>query len=232
MAGDIAEPPLSEAGRARIDNFVDSAFAFAVTLLVIATDAPPTNVEELKAALLKAPGFAMGFALVAMFWWTHRSYARVRPEGAVPLLISLAIVFVMLVYVYPLRLFADVFVAFVTGDAQAGGSPVRTLATMRDLYLIYGAGFTALAVLFTVAFAHAGAAARGRGDDAVRRYAGDGAAIWVVLVMAGALSIGLAAAVPFDTPLAVGLPGMAYALIPVGVGIVTALRARSGAQAR
>lgn len=227
MSERTAEPPLTDAGRARIDNFVDSAFAFAVTLLVIATEAPPTDVDSLKAALLQAPGFAMGFALVAMFWWTHRSYARVRPDGAVPLLVSLAIVFVMLVYVYPLRLFADVFVSFVTGSALRGEGPVRTMGTMRDLYLIYGAGFTALAGLYLFAFLHARAAAQRAGDEAARRYAGAGANAWIVLTLAGALSIALAATLPFDNPFYVGLPGMAYALIPVGIAIAGALQRRA-----
>lgn len=226
MAERIAEPPLTEAGRARIDNFVDSAFAFAVTLLVISAGEPPSDVAGLKSALLRVPGFAMGFALVAMFWWTHRSYSRVRPDGAVPLLISLAVVFVVLVYVYPLRLFSDVFVSFLAGDAQSGGGPVRSITVMRDLYLIYGAGFTALAMLFLVGFVHAGGAARRAGDETARTYAADGASVWVVLSIAGALSVTLALLLtPDASTWMVGLPGMAYALIPVGIGIASAIRA-------
>lgn len=90
MAGRIAEPPLNENARARIDNFVDSAFA--VTLLVISTGEPPADLSVLKEALWRVSGFAVGFALVAMFWWTHRAYSRVRPDGVVRVPISLAIV--------------------------------------------------------------------------------------------------------------------------------------------
>ena len=196
MAGRIAEPPLNEAARARIDNFVDSAFAFAVTLLVISTGEPPSDLDGLKSALWRVPGFAMGFALVAMFWWTHRSYSRVRPDGAVPLLISLAVVFVILVYVYPLRLFSDVFVSFVRGEVQQGNGPMRSVSLMRDLYLIYGAGFAALSALYLFAFSHAAGAAKRAGDEVARRYAAAGASVWIVLTLAGVMSITLAAFLP------------------------------------
>jgi uncharacterized membrane protein len=219
------EPPLTESGRARIDNFVDSAFAFAVTLLVISSGEPPSNLASLKEALWRVPGFAAGFALVAMFWWTHRSYARVRPEGAIPLLISLAIVFVVLVYVYPLRLFSEVMVSLSPG-AGVTGELIRSFGQMRDLYVIYGAGFTALAVLFLLAFLHAAGAARASGDERARRYAGDGAGVWVVLTLAGAASIAVALTMPFEVrPWTIALPGMAYAMIPVGIGLLGAVKA-------
>jgi hypothetical protein len=225
MSARLAEPPLNEAARSRIDNFVDSAFAFAVTLLVISTGEPPADLEGLKSALWRVPGFAMGFALVAMFWWTHRSYSRVRPEGAIPLLISLAVVFVILVYVYPLRLFSDVFVSFLRGEAQEGEGPMRNVGLMRDLYLIYGAGFAALSALYLFAFSHAAGEARRQGDDIAHRYAGDGASVWVVLTLAGAASVALALLLPFETVTwTVALPGMAYAMIPVGISVVFALR--------
>jgi hypothetical protein len=225
MAGRIAEPPLNEAARARIDNFVDSAFAVALTLLVISTGEPPSDLEGLKTALWRVPGFAVGFALVAMFWWTHRSYSRVRPEGAVPLLISLAVVFVVLVYVYPLRIFSDVFVGFLRGEVQEGDGPMRSVSLMRDLYLIYGAGFAALSALFLFAFSHAASAAKRVGDEVARRYVGDGASVWVILALAGLASVMLAMLLPFERATwTVGLPGVAYALIPVGIGISAALR--------
>lgn len=225
MAGRIAAPPLNEAARARIDNFVDSAFAFAVTLLVISTGEPPSDLDGLKSALWRVPGFAMGFALVAMFWWTHRSYSRVRPDGAMPLLISLAVVFVILVYVYPLRLFSDVFVSFVRGEVQQGNGPMRSVSLMRDLYLIYGAGFAALSALYLFAFSHAAGAAKRAGDEVARRYAAAGASVWIVLTLAGVMSITLAAFLPFEiSTWTVALPGFCYALIPVGIGVVTAVR--------
>jgi len=217
-------------GAARIDNFVDAAFAFAVTLLVIGDEAPPSDVASLMGALTQAPGFAAGFALIAMFWWAHRSYARVRPEGAVPLLVSLAIVFVVLVYVYPLRLFSDMFASLINGAAQRGAGPVRSLEDMGTLYVVYGSGFAALSALYVVAFAHAAAKAEG----AMRRsQAVEGAGIWIILTASGLLSAGLALALPLRAGAwAVAAPGMAYWLIPVGIGVLEALRALTLRKAR
>lgn len=224
MAEKIEEPPLNESARSRIDNFVDSAFAFAVTLLVISTGEPPSDLAGLKQALWRVPGFAIGFALVAMFWWTHRSYSRVRPEGGVPLLISLAIVFVILVYVYPLRLFSDVFVRFISGGVVDADGEMRSAERMRDLYQIYGAGFTALAALYLTAFMHAGGVAKKAGDEIAARYAGEGVAVWMVLTAAGVLSLTLATFLPFRSAWAVGAPGFAYAMIPAGIGLVMSIR--------
>ena len=56
----------------RLQAFVDAAFAFAVTLLVIATgESIPRDSADLVAALKRVPAFAAGFALIAMFWYAH-----------------------------------------------------------------------------------------------------------------------------------------------------------------
>ena len=55
----------------RIEAFVDAAFAFAVTLLVIASNSVPTSFEEMIQALKGVPAFAASFAQIMMFWSAH-----------------------------------------------------------------------------------------------------------------------------------------------------------------
>src|SRR3990167_7108878 len=90
--------------RKRLDQFVDAAFGFAVTLLVI-LGAQPETLDDLRAALWNIPASAAAFVLIVLFWQAHNVFGRVTPnrDGLTPL-ISLAIVFTVLVYVFPLKL--------------------------------------------------------------------------------------------------------------------------------
>jgi len=56
---------------ARLDNFVDGAFAFAVTLLVISGASLPKDIAALEHALRGIPAFAACFGQLAIFWHGH-----------------------------------------------------------------------------------------------------------------------------------------------------------------
>ncbi len=60
----------------RLDNFVDAAFAFALTLLGIAAAEPDFSYAVLLDAMRRIPVFAAGFALIGMFWFAHVSWRR------------------------------------------------------------------------------------------------------------------------------------------------------------
>jgi len=60
----------------RTDAFVDAAFAFAVTLLVIAIGHVPASVGDLVQALRGVPAFAASFFVIARFWQSHRHWSR------------------------------------------------------------------------------------------------------------------------------------------------------------
>ncbi len=102
-------------GATRLEAFVDAAFAFAVTLLVISADRVPDSVRALVLALKQVPAFAAGFALLALFWYAHVRWSRhYRLDGMLATLLSLLLVFLVLVYVYPLRLLLGTFFAWIT----------------------------------------------------------------------------------------------------------------------
>ena len=97
----------------RLETFVDAAFAFTLTLLVISFDEVPKSFEELIYALRFIPAFLASFALLMMFWFAHRSWSRrygLDTTGAS--LISMFLVFVLLVYVFPLRAMASAALSF------------------------------------------------------------------------------------------------------------------------
>ena len=99
----------------RMEAFVDAAFAFAVTLLVISLDSVPSSIPAFVVALKGIPAFAGSFALIAMFWWAHAVWSRrYGLQDGISVLLSLVLVFLVLVYVYPLRMLFSTFFNWVS----------------------------------------------------------------------------------------------------------------------
>jgi len=201
----------------RLDAFVDAAFAFAVTLLLIAGGEPLASLDGLKDALRQIPASAAAFALVALFWTAHREYGRLVPRrDDMSVLLSLAIVFAVLVYVFPLRMLVSSGLSWVTGGWLPGVTLIRTLGDLRDLFFLYGLGFAVLAGLYVALFGHA--ARRGEALGATpseRARARDLAIMWTICGAAGLLSALLAKVGPMRV--APWLPGVAYWLIPLAI---------------
>ena len=175
----------------RLDNFTDAAFAFAMTLLVIGGTEPPTSVAMLNAALAEVPAFAIGFAVIAMFWFAHVRWRRYRGEGDwLSALLSVLLVFLVLIYVQPLRAMARSLSTFLGGT----GTPFS--GDVGDLFLVYGAGFVAMALTTTMLFAEA-RRNRALAPPELRAVGGE-MRIWLILVTTGIASILLAARVPGD----------------------------------
>lgn len=206
----------------RVDAFVDAAFAFCMTLLVVAGGDLPRTLDDLMAAMLRVPAFAVGFALLALFWWSHHQFRQLhRRDDATSLLLSLVIVFVVMIYVYPLRLLGESTAYYMSGRMLPGSELVRSVADMRVLYVVYGVGFVSLAGLYILLFRHA---VRHGGSDAATSGGAEAVACWSISAGVGAVSIALALLLPRGNPWSAGFPGMVYMLIPVLIGLYYGLR--------
>jgi hypothetical protein len=206
---------LHEVAARRLDAFVDASFAFALTLLVISGSRPLETYADLDMALGRVPAFAVGFALLALFWSAHRRFGRMTAarDGAITL-ISLMIVFTVMIYVFPLRLLAETGASWMTGGLVPGRERITTLGDLRGIFVSYGLGFAFLSGLY-VLLHHV---ARTTAVDVPSRLAlVRGRDIWVICGSAGLASATLAA-LPLlrHTP---WLPGFAYWLIPAGIGL-------------
>lgn len=220
-----AQDAVGEATK-RLDAFVDAAFAFAVSLLIIASAEPTTSISALWSALGRVPASLGAFALVVMFWLAYRDWGRLTPRrDMLATLNALAIVFTVLVYVFPLRMLVETGFGWVSQGRLGGGDIIRTLGDLRDLFRIYGIGFAVLAALFVTIYLQPlrnpqrfGVAS---GDIPALR---ESARIWAICASAGLLS----AALTFG-PLAKApwLPGLAYWLIPLSVLIRASAKPRS-----
>lgn len=199
----------------RLDAFVDASFAFALTLLVISGAEPLESYADLGAALGRIPAFAVGFALLALFWSAHRRFGQMTAarDGAITL-ISLMIVFTVMIYVFPLRLLAETGTSWITGGLVPGRERIATLADLRGIFVSYGLGFAFLSSLYVLLHHTARPDAV---DEGARTALVRGRDIWSICAASGLVSAGLAAlpllrAMPW-------LPGFAYWLIPAGIGL-------------
>ena len=154
----------------RLETFCDAAFAFAVTLLVISGGGIPTSYEALVEALLDVPAFLCSFAAIGSIWIAHRRWSRLYGlEDGWTTLISLAMVFVMLIYVYPLRMVASAFMAFVSGGRLPTGFTLTRAGDLTGLFVIYGMGFAVQMVMLALLSLRALKAAGPLRLDAVER---------------------------------------------------------------
>jgi uncharacterized membrane protein len=208
----------------RLDAFVDAAFAFAVSLLIIAGGQPLESFADLTRALMRIPAFLCGFALIVMFWLAHRTWSSLGPQrDARATLLSLAIVFAVLVFVFPLRLLIETAAHFLSGGWLPGGGLLTSFDQLGWTYLIYGLGFSILSVLFALLFRQALATIDP--DDAVKLQAAKAwGRTWALAAVTGVLS-GLVALTP-ALAAAPWLPGVTYWLIPIGIAVLGAMDRR------
>ena len=79
-----------------------------VTMLVISLSSIPGNFEELVLAIKGIPSFAASFSVMMVIWFAHRKWSqRFGLDDEVSVFLTLVLVFIVLVYVYPLKLIMD-----------------------------------------------------------------------------------------------------------------------------
>jgi uncharacterized membrane protein len=191
----------------RLDNFTDAAFAFALSLLVIGRGAIPTTDVELRTAMADLPAFAIGFAILGMFWHGHVRWRALRGDGgSLSVLLTFALVFLVLVYVQPLQAMSASFSTFL------GGEGTRFSGNLGTMFAIYGAGFSAMAAVMAALLWEAG---REPGaSNPVRTAARGEKIIWLILVATGIVSTLLSL-----NPSTARFGPIVYPTLPLTIGI-------------
>jgi hypothetical protein len=140
----------------RLETFVDAAFAFAVTLLVIAVGKMPESYTELADALRRVPTFFICFTLLAGVWLAHERHSRrFGLEDRITELLSLALVAVVLVFVYPLRMVISSGLAFLTRGWVPTDLTLHSVAELETAFRIFGVGYGSVSLILMALNAHA-----------------------------------------------------------------------------
>lgn len=139
----------------RIEAFTDAAFAFAVTLLMIGGGHVPTNVSELLAALRDLPGYAASFALLSLFWYAHYNwYRRYGIEDGRSIVLSLLLVFLVLIYVYPLHMMFNAAIS-IGGGGNPNAFNVNSQSDWQVMYVVFGVAYASMCIVIVLFYLHA-----------------------------------------------------------------------------
>ncbi|MEP6484545.1 MAG: TMEM175 family protein [Rudaea sp.] len=202
----------------RLEGFVDSAFAFAVTLIVMSVGHVPSSVPEMLQALRGLPTFAACFLMISRFWANHRSWSRHYDlEDKTAVVLSLILVFFVLSYVYPLRLLFSISFASATHQWLAD-SPIEihSIDELRAAYVVFGIGLAAISLTFVLLFRHALRSAERIGLDADERIVTRARIFgWACTLGVSLMSVATACVIPFDVtkPWLFAVPGCMYWLL-------------------
>lgn len=134
----------------RLETFIDAAFAFAITMLVIAVNQIPDNIDQLFDAFRHVPAFIASVAIIGIFWRGHWLWSRrYGLEDGTSIFISWAMLVTILIYIYPLKaIFESMW--FLLSDGRVGqrlGLTSESQETQaRTLFAIYALGFIAIAL--------------------------------------------------------------------------------------
>jgi uncharacterized membrane protein len=143
----------------RLEAFTDAVFAFAVTLLVVSLEVPRTF-DELVMAMKGFVAFALCFAILVQVWYYHYKFSRrYGLQTIYTIVLTAALIFVVLFYVYPLK-----FVFILAAGGLSGGATVpvdqlkrmiQTTHQLSVLWLIYSAGVIAVYLIFALLYRYA-----------------------------------------------------------------------------
>ena len=139
------------AGTKRLDGFVDSAFAFAASILVVGSRSSMRSFDDLILELSRIPAFSISLSILLAFWWAHRSFGLLSTRrDPVCDAISIAIMIVILAYVFPLSFMIETAVNWLS-DGRLPGRGL-TAEQVRPAYFIFGIGFTILSGLYAALY--------------------------------------------------------------------------------
>jgi hypothetical protein len=130
----------------RLETFIDAAFAFAISMLVIAAQQIPDNIQALLAAFKNVPTFVCCIAVLGIYWRGHWLWSRrYGLEDGVSILISWALIVTILIFIYPLKaIFGAMWNLISSGQVGQPFSLHTTEAQVRTIFAIYAIGLIAL----------------------------------------------------------------------------------------
>src|SRR4026208_1497883 len=130
----------------RLETFIDAAFAFAISMLVISAQQIPDNIQALLAAFKNVPTFICSITVLGIYWRGHWLWSRrFGLEDGVSILISWTMIVTMLIFIYPLKaIFGAMWNLLSNGQVGQPFSLHTTEAQARTIFAIYALGLIAI----------------------------------------------------------------------------------------
>jgi hypothetical protein len=140
----------------RLEVFVDAAFAFALTMLVISFDAIPGSYDEIILAIKNIPAFVVAVIQLLWIWNTHNIWSRrFGLDTTWTVVLSAALLIVMLIYIYPMRIMAGGMFSWFTGGYLPSNFMLASLDQLRSMFVFLGIGFVSLCLVFVLMYRYA-----------------------------------------------------------------------------
>lgn len=154
----------------RVETFVASAFAFAVTMLVISVDSIPSSFDEFLVAVKEIPAFAASFAIITWIWYEHAEWnKKFGLEDSKSVALSCLLVFIVLIYIYPLRLMMQGLFSFLSGGFLEFDLQFEAIWQVRFLFAFYAMGFFLLSITFVLLYKNGLAQTRDNPESTIDR---------------------------------------------------------------
>lgn len=130
----------------RLETFIDAAFAFAISMLVIVAQQIPDDIASLLSAFKNVPTFVCSIAILGIYWRGHWLWSRrYGLEDNVSILISWAMIVTILIFIYPLKaIFGAMWYLLSSGRLGHPFSLHTTEEQARWIFAVYALGLIAL----------------------------------------------------------------------------------------
>jgi uncharacterized membrane protein len=201
----------------RLEAFVDAAFAFALTLVVIAGNSMPRSVDELVLAMQAVPSYAASFLLIMRCWFGHSDWSRrYGLDDNASRRLSVLLVFLVLIFVYPMRMvFSSLFNAL-SGGALPTNFSISSYADIPAMFIMFAVAFGLLGSVMVGLYVHAWRQREALGlslheQEQTRFYLMN----WAAVPLVSMLSVVLALAIParVESGVWLGMPGFVFFLL-------------------
>ena len=135
----------------RLEAISDAVFGFSITLIVVSLEVPKTF-DDLLGSLSNVGAFAFSFLTLVGIWFMHyRFFRRYGLEDGWTAVLNTLLLFIVLLYVYPLKFLFTLAWRSIIGLPAVGTEPgdMLRIEQVPLLYLSYAIGFIAVYGIFS-----------------------------------------------------------------------------------
>ncbi len=209
----------------RVETFVAAAFAFLLTMVMVAGNDIPVNVDDFRAAVFNIPAFVICAVQIIWIWYEHAVWSRrFGLEDAWTVCLSGFLIVIVLVYVYPLKAMAAGFLSWISNNYFSSDLQPNSIDDVKFLFYFFSGGFLMLSLCFWAMHQMVLSRAKILCLNQWEAYQTKTEALgWLIMMMTSLISITLT---KFLQGNAVAYAGIIYASLGISMTMLHILRAR------